>query len=95
MAQAPRHPEVNQEYSTAFEPKNQIFAATLDRRDALSLELVGDPVRVERPHEPRVGDLDPLEPPPDEHRLEARANRLHLGQLGHAASVAGALRLAS
>ena len=83
MTQAPRHPEVNQEIPTALEPDNQILAATLQGRDALALELGGDRVGLEGPHEPRVADLDPLEQPPFERGREPAAHRLDLGQLGH------------
>jgi hypothetical protein len=79
MTQAPRHPEVNQENPTAFEPKNQILSATVDRRDALTLELGRDLERVERADEPGVCDLDTLEGPTDEMRLELPADSLDLG----------------
>ena len=35
----PRHPEVNQENTTALEPNNQILAAPLQGCDALAGEL--------------------------------------------------------
>ena len=88
VSEAPRHPEVNQETATALEPKNQVLAATIERLDPLADELRLDEPRVLGPGEPRVGDLHRLESPPDDSRLEPEANRLDLGQLGHASSVA-------
>src|SRR3954454_11924251 len=83
-----RHPEVDQENATALEPNNQILAAPFERSDALADELGRDLGRVLGPRQPRVFDLDVLEAPSDEHRLEPAANRLDLGQLGHQASLA-------
>ncbi len=90
VTQAPRHPEVNQEYATAFEPKNQILAATLDRLDPLTLEVRRDRARLERPGQPFVEDVDPLERAAGEGWGEPAANSLDLGQLGHACSLARA-----
>src|SRR5437764_8045005 len=92
VPQAPRHPEVNQENATALEPNNQILAASLDGDDALALQLGRDLERLERPHQPRVEDLDALKSPPDERGLELASDRLDLGQLGHGPSVATAKR---
>src|SRR5919204_280082 len=89
VTQAPRHPEVNQERSTRLEPNNQILSAAFQRADALALEFCGDRGRLERPNETWVVDLDAVEPPADDAWLERETNRLHLGQLGHAASLAG------
>ena len=88
MPQRPRHPEVDQERAARLEPDDQVLAAPLDRGDALALELGRDLVRVVRPHEPRVVDLDALEAPPVEHGREPRADGLDLGQLGHAVTLA-------
>jgi hypothetical protein len=92
VEQRPRHPEVDQENATATKPKNQILAAPFDGVDDLALKLDGDLVRIERPRDPRIGDLDTLEPPPHERRLQARANRLDLGELRHGASLAASQR---
>src|SRR5919197_603443 len=86
--------EVNQETATALEPKNQILAAAIERRDALARQLGLDELGVEGSREPCVVDLHVREPPPDDGRLEPAANRLDLGQLGHPPSVAMA-RLAT
>jgi hypothetical protein len=83
MSEAPRHPEVNQENTTTFEPNNQILAAPIDRDDALPLELRRHRLRLERAHEPRIEDLDTFEPAADERRLESCPDRLDLRQLGH------------
>ena len=88
VPQTPRHPEVNQENATTLEPNNQILAASLDGGDALALQLGRDLERLERPHQPRVEDLDALEAPPDERGLELATDRLDLGQFGHWPSVA-------
>jgi hypothetical protein len=84
---------VNQEHPTRFEPNNQILAPALECGDALAFELGRDLARVTRPGQARVRDLDPVEGPADEVRLEADANRLDLWQLGHTASVATRLRV--
>src|SRR5438874_7499941 len=83
VAQAPRHSEVNQESATRLEPDNQILASTLDGADAFALEFGGDSLRLERPYEPRIVDLDAVESPPDQVWLEHETDRLDLGQLGH------------
>lgn len=95
MAKRPRHPEVNQEHPTATKPENQILAASLEGLDDLSVQLGRHLLGIERTRDPGIGDLDPLEPSPDECRLQARANRLDLWQLGHGASVARCQRYAS
>jgi hypothetical protein len=89
VTQRPRHPEVYQENATAFESNNQILAATVERRDALTLKFTADLERVERPHDARVADLDVRERPPDERRLESAADGLDLGKFGHAATASG------
>ncbi len=83
MAKTPRHPEVNQQSTTAFESDNQILAATFQGRHPLAFELGGDRVGLVGPHEPRIADLDTLEHPPLERGHESAAYRLDLGQLGH------------
>jgi len=37
VSHRPRHPEVNQEYATRFEPKNQILASPIDGLDNFTL----------------------------------------------------------
>ena len=91
VAQASRHPEVNEQSPVRFEPNNQILAATLDRRDPLALELGRHLGRLVGTHESRIVDLDPLEAAPLEHGREARPDGLDLGQLGHDARVVRAL----
>jgi hypothetical protein len=73
-----RHPEVNQENTTAFEPKNQILAAAVDRCDPLSLELGGHSGGVERPGEARVVDLDAGKTAAHELRLQPSPDGLDL-----------------
>src|SRR5512142_1254907 len=90
VPQAPRHPEVNQQSASAFEPNNQILAATLDPCDPLALELGGDLQRIERPRQAAVEDLDPRESSSFEHWRELAPNGLDLGTLGHLQTVAGA-----
>jgi hypothetical protein len=79
---------VDQEYTTADEPNNQILAAPFDGIDDLALELCGDLVWLDRARDAWVENLDSLEAASHEHRLEVSANRLDLGELGHGASVA-------
>jgi hypothetical protein len=91
VAQAPRHSEVYEQNAPGFESNNYIFATALHRSDTLARELRRHLGRLVGTNEPRVRDLDRLEPPPGEDRRELRANRLDLGELGHRASVVPAL----
>jgi hypothetical protein len=77
--QVPRHPEVHQERSTAFEPDNQILAAPSEAPDTLTFEGTRDGGGIERLGEARIANLDALEPAADEKRLELRADRLNFG----------------
>jgi hypothetical protein len=79
VQQVSRHPEVDQENATGFEPNNQIFAAAIDGNDPLSLELGGHSGGIEGAGEAPVEDLDALESPAQELRLEPRAHGLDLG----------------
>src|SRR5919201_1735955 len=88
MSKAPSHPEVNQETPTALEPKNQILAPALQRRDALAEELGRHHERVLGPRQARIMDVHTLEASADDCRLEPPADRLDLRQLGHARSLA-------
>jgi hypothetical protein len=84
-AKVSRHSEVNQENSTTLEPNNQILAATTETGDALTLDLLGDLVRMERPSQSWIADRGALDPPSDDERLESATDRLDLGELRHAA----------
>ena len=90
MQKRSRHPEVNQERPSRFEPDNQILATAVDDGDPLALQLPRDLDRVERARQARVGDLHLGEAAPLEHGREPAANGLDLGQLGHAATVPAA-----
>ena len=79
VSQASRHPEVNQKSPPSFESDNQILATAFECSYSLAFELGGDGHRLERAHEPRVVDLDAVEPPADEVRLELPSSRLDLG----------------
>src|SRR4051794_18134656 len=83
MAQAAGHAQMNQQHTAGLETDDQVLPAPLERRDALALELGRDRHRLERADEPRIADLDALERPPDDVRLEREADRLDLGELGH------------
>jgi hypothetical protein len=83
MPQAPRHPEVNQQSTPRLELNDQILAPALERGHTLAFELGGDGVWLEGSHEPWIGNLDAVEAPADDVRLELHANRLDLGELGH------------
>src|SRR6478609_5983855 len=87
--EAPRHPEVDQENTSALEPNNQILAAPLDCRDVLSLQLGRHLGGLVRAHETPVIDAHPLEAAADERGLELPADALDLRQLRHTASVVG------
>ena len=71
------------------EANDEVLAATIEDPHPLALELAGDLVRVERARQPPVGDLDVLEVAPFEERRELPADRLDLGELGHAGTLAG------
>ena len=84
MAQATRHPEVNEENPTALESNNQILAPALERGDPLAGELGGDGGGVERPRQPLVEDLGLLDRAADELSLQSGPDRLDFGELRHA-----------
>ena len=88
VPEASRHPEVDQEHPTRFEPNDQILAATLDRLDALADELGGDDLGREgrTSRGSLIVALDDLRAL--EHGRDAGADGLDLGQLGHASSLA-------
>ena len=87
MAQAPRHPKVDQQATAALESDDQVLASALECGDLLSPECAGDRGGVERTGQALVVDLDLLESAADELRLEPAADGLDLGQLGHGPSV--------
>src|SRR4051794_17579013 len=87
---APRHPEVNQQNQTAFEPNNQVLATACHSGHAFAAELGSHLCRIDRTRQPRVEDLDIVEAAAHELRLERRADSLDLRQLGHRSSVAPA-----
>jgi hypothetical protein len=89
VQQISRHAEVNQENATGLEPNNQILATAIDRDDSLAFQLCGHSGGVERAGEARIVDLDALETPTHQERLEPCSHGLDLGQLGHGASLAG------
>ena len=79
MSQAPRHPEVNQQSRPEFEPNNQIFAPALERCHSLVFQFRGDRNGLEGPHKSRIVNLDAVELPADEVRLQLTADRFDLG----------------
>lgn len=79
----PRHPEVDQESPTRFEPDNQILAATIDCHDALAFQLGRDLNGVEWARQPWVRDLDSLEAAPHEPGLEPATDGFDLWKLRH------------
>ena len=87
----PRHPEVNQESATRFEPNNQILAATIDCHDPLAFQLGCDLDAVEWTRQPWVGDLDSLEAAPDEPGLEPATDGFDLWKLRHRTRVVGGI----
>jgi hypothetical protein len=82
---------VNQENETAIEPKNQILAAPLERGDALTRQLGSHLCRIVGACQPRIEDLDRLEPAADDMGVEAKADRFDFGQLRHPLSLAPSL----
>src|SRR3954471_197161 len=83
VAQASRHPEVDQQNAAGLESNDQILAAALEGGNALTLQLGRDRDRLERAHEPGGVDLDVLERAADDGRDERETDRLDLGKLGH------------
>ncbi len=81
--EAARHAEVDEEREPALEAHNEVFPPPLDGEHAIALELLGDLEQVERSRESGIEDLDAREGTSRETRLELRADRLDLGQLGH------------
>ena len=79
---------MNQKSPSRLEPNNEILAAPVDGDDPLPFELPSDLRGIERTREPRVHDLDPLEPPPLEGGNQSAPDALDLGQLGHADTLA-------
>jgi len=61
---------VNQENAIRLEPNNQILAAAIDGDDSLAFQLGGYSGGVERAGEARIVDLDALETPAHQDRLE-------------------------
>jgi len=83
MEQRAGHPQVDQQHPPRSEADEKVLAAPVDLGDALPLELGSHLERIERPHEPRVLDLDPLEGPSLEHRSQPPADGLDLRELRH------------
>jgi hypothetical protein len=79
MSQGPRHPEVNKESPSRFEPKNQILSAPIDGRNSLTLELSRDLLGVNWTRQTGVRDPDMLERPPLEDRGKPAPDALDLG----------------
>jgi len=79
VPKTPSHPEVNQQSSPRLETDNQILAAAVERRHSLAFELSGNGSGLERAHEPRIVDVDAVEPPADQVRLELESGRLDFG----------------
>jgi hypothetical protein len=78
VQESPRHPEVNEQRTTATKPHNQILAAPLEGLDALAFEPGDYIVGRKRARQPRIEHADSREPAPDEQRLEASSDRLDL-----------------
>jgi hypothetical protein len=79
VPKTPSHPEVNQQSPPRLEPDNQILAAAVERRHSLAFEFSGNGSGLERAHEPRIVDVDAVEPPADQVRLELESGRLDFG----------------
>ena len=86
LGKAAGHAQVDDEREAALEADEEVLAAPLDGRDALSGQLRLHLGRLERHRQPRVVDADARERAPEQARLEPRAVRLHLGQLRHRAA---------
>ena len=78
---------MHQQRPTRIESDNQILATAPDLGHALTDELAGDDLGVERPHQPRIANLDVLESRPLEHGRDRTPHGLDLGELRHTASL--------
>jgi hypothetical protein len=83
VSQTPRHPEVNQQSPSRFEPNDQILAPALERRDSLTFQFGRNGNRLERPYKARIVNVDVVEPSADEVRLQLKADRFDLWELRH------------
>jgi hypothetical protein len=83
VEKAPRHPEVNQEYTAALESNNQILAASPDALDSLALQLGRHLGGLVGTHEACIVDPNAVEASPEENGLERPADGLDLRQLRH------------
>jgi hypothetical protein len=84
---------VDQQNSTRIESDNQILASAIDGGDSLPFQLNGHTGGVEGAGKARIEDLDALQAPAHERRLESCADGLDLGKLGHEPSVAVSYRM--
>jgi SAM-dependent methyltransferase len=92
-AEAPGHPQVDEECEPALEAQKQVLASTLDGDHDVALELLRDLEEIGRPRQAWVEDLHPRERSPLEARRELRPDRLYLGELGHSRIVGLAARV--
>ena len=83
-SEAAGHAQVDEQRKPALQAEHEVLPAPLDGHDRISLELLGHLEEVDRPREAGIEDLDAHERPPDEPRLELRADRLDLRKLRHA-----------
>jgi hypothetical protein len=92
MLKASRHTEMDEEVAATLKLENQILAATAHISDALSLQRGRDDVRRLGPGYTAVEDGDAFEAPSGQSGRESGADRLDLGELRHATSVAAGFR---
>ena len=92
MLKASRHSEMDEEVAATLELENQILATTTYLGDALSFQRGCDCLRRLGPGQAVVCNGHPREATPDQRGREPRADRLDLGKLRHAASLAATRR---
>ncbi len=81
--QAAAHPEVDDQGLPLGEVDQQVLAAPAQALDAAARGVAREPAAVERLAQRRGVDLDRLDPVAGQERLEAAAQDLDLGKLGH------------
>ena len=81
VPQRARHPEVDEERAAGLEAEDEVLAPAVDHADALSPELGGDRLGLERPSQARVVYLDSVEATAFERRRDCAPDGLDFGQL--------------
>jgi hypothetical protein len=85
--QVARHAQVHRQVHVVLERDDQVLAAAAEALDRASSDRVLERARRRRFTPARIEHLHALEPPTLEHWRQLAANRLDLGELGHASDL--------